>query len=145
MKTYSINKSITIDALPESIFDALTTSEEIIKFYPLNQVISDWIVGGTVYYKGAVNGEAFIDYGVITKLSRPYAYSYRYWSDNHGTEREADNYLTISYSLSLVDDVTELTVTQENIKSKQMYTVMDTSVWDMLLNKLKIHVETVKA
>lgn len=130
-----------IDATPEAVFDALTTSEEIVKYYPLNQVISRWEIGDTVDYKGEVDGQAFTDYGVITQLQRPIVYSYRYWSDNHGTEKTLDNHLTINYKLTLINGATALCLVQDNIKSEAMYNLMNDVVWDMLLNGLKAHME----
>ena len=142
MKNFRVIKEITINATPEIIFDALTTSDEIIKFFPLNEVISTWKKGEPVNYKGEVNGQEFTDYGVITELSRPNKYTYTYWSDNHGTERTPENHLDISYSLSPVNNMTCLNVVQSNIKSEEMFNIMDTVVWDMLLKSLKQHIES---
>ena len=142
MKTFSITKQIMINATPEKVFDALTTSDEIVKYYPLNKVISNWGIGDSVHYKGELNEQAFTDYGVITELKRPITYSYRYWSDNHGTEKTPDNHLTINYTLSLVNDATELNLVQNNIKSEEIFNIMNNVVWDMLLNGLKEHMES---
>jgi len=142
LKTFSITKKILIHTTLEKVFDALTTSDEIVKYYPLNKVISNWDIGDSVHYKGEVNGQAFIDYGVITKFKRPFIYSYRYWSDNHGTDKTPDNHLTINYTLLLINGVTELKLTQDNIKSEEMFNVMNDVVWDMLLNGLKEHMES---
>jgi uncharacterized protein YndB with AHSA1/START domain len=142
LKTFSISKTITIKSSPEKIFDALTTSSEIIKYYPLNKVSSTWNKGESVNYHGEVEGQAFTDFGVITEMKRPLQYSYEYWSDNHGTENTPDNHLTIDYMLSFVDGFTQLKLTQSNIKSKEMFNIMNDVVWDMLLNGLKNHIES---
>ncbi|MGB1261370.1 MAG: SRPBCC family protein [Cognaticolwellia sp.] len=142
MKNFSISKEITINAKPEVVFDALTTSDEIIKYYPLNNVISTWKLGEPVHYKGEVNGDTFTDYGVITELRRPTVYAYRYWSDNHGTENTLSNNLNIKYTMLFIDGVTQLTLIQNNIKSEEMFNVMDNVVWDMLLSSLKKHIES---
>ncbi len=75
----------------ERVFSALTSSVEIPQFYPLKSVESTWTVGGEVLYKGEVEGAPFTDYGVIEQLESPSVYRYRYWSDNHGTQRMAEN------------------------------------------------------
>ena len=72
----------------------------------------------------------------------PVVYSYRYWSDNHGTERLHENHLTISYHLSIAGVGTELTLTQSNIKSQEMYQMMNEQVWDYLLAALKTYTES---
>ena len=144
MKSFSITKKIRINASPEKVFDALTTSEEIVKYYPINKVTSLWGLGDSVNYHGEVDGVAFTDYGVITALKRPFTYSYRYWSDNHGTDKTPDNHLTINYTLSVVDGATELHLVQSNIKFEEMFNVMNNVVWDMLLSSLKNHMESCK-
>jgi uncharacterized protein YndB with AHSA1/START domain len=141
IKMFEIIKVIRIHASNSRVFTALTSSEEIPTFYPLEQVDSKWELGSEVLYKGEINGAAFTDFGIIEKLESPKVYAYRYWSDNHGTERTPENHLTISYVLSECPDGTELTVTQSNIKSEDMYELMETQVWDYLLGSLKEFVE----
>jgi len=138
---FEIIKVIRIHAPNSRVFSALTSSEEIPTFYPLEKVDSKWELGSEVLYKGEINGAAFTDFGVIEKLESPKVYAYRYWSDNHGTERTPENYLTISYVLTECPNGTELTVTQSNIKSAGMYELMESQVWDYLLGSLKKFVE----
>ncbi len=142
MKVFSIEKAVEIKASAERIFSALTDGDEIPKYFPLKSVESAWEIGGEVLYRGEVNGNPFTDYGVIEKLSFPYAYQYRYWSDNHGTERVDENYLTIAYSLKELPEGTLLSVRQGNIKSPELYELMNNQVWDFLLGSLKEYVES---
>jgi len=141
MNSFTIKKEIFIKAHVNLVFDMLTNSEEIIKYFPLKEVISDWKVGSEVLYKGEVEQNKFTDYGIIEIISRPYEYKYSYWSDNHGTERTPENYLSISYKLSKIESGTILTLEHENLRSKEMFQMMDETVWDFLLNNLKNHVE----
>ena len=48
----------------------------------------------------------------------------------------------IHYTLTLVNGETELSLVQDNIKSEEMFNVMNTVVWDMLLHGLKEHMES---
>ena len=130
-----------MDASIERVFTALTASEEIPRFFPLNGVKSKWLVGSEVLYHGEINGNKFTDFGVIEKLEPPNVYSYRYWSDNHGTERVDENYLRISYSLQRDAGGTILHVRQTNIKSPELYELMDSQVWNFLLSSLKKYIE----
>lgn len=141
MKVFTIEKTIELKAPIESVFLALTNSEEIPKYFPLKSVESTWEVGCKVLYKGEVNGNPFTDYGVIEKLSFPNSYQYRYWSDNHGTERTEENHLTISYSLEKSSEGTWLSVKQSNIKSPELYELMNGRVWDLLLGSFKEYIE----
>lgn len=141
MNTFTIKKDIFVDVAPEVVFDALTTAEEIVKYFPLQQVISEWKEGGDVYYKGELNGQEFTDYGVIDVFSRPGEYTYTYWSDNHGTEKTPENHLVISYRMTIKNTGTQIELEQSNIRSEEMFEIMDTVVWDSLLGKLKKYVE----
>lgn len=141
METFTIAKEIRIHASPESVFSALTNSEEIPKFFPLKSVESSWKVGDEVLYKGEIEGVPFTDFGTIEKLAYPSEYRYRYWSDNHGTERTEENHLTIDYRVAKSSEGTLLTVIQSNIKSLEMYQLMNEKVWSFLLNALKEYIE----
>ena len=138
---YNIKKNITIDAPADKIFTALTTSEEIIKYFPLKHVSSRWQVGEEVLYHGEAGGAEFTDFGIIEVLDKPIKYGYRYWSDNHGTTRTAENYLSITYVLSEHGKGTMVEVTQSNIQTKALYDLMQGQVWDYLLSSLKSYIE----
>ena len=138
---FNIRKEIKIEAPIKSVFSVLTSSEEIPKYFPLKSVESSWQVGKEVLYKGEINGVPFTDFGIIEELIVPTKYAYRYWSDNHGTERKDENYLTIAYTLEESAAGTLLTLEQSNIQSKELYELMDNQVWGYLLGALKEYVE----
>lgn len=140
MNSFTIRKNIYIDAKPEAVFDALTSSVDIVRYFPLRNVTSEWKVGSEILLEGEVNGGAFRDYGLIQVLSRPNQFRYSYWSDNHGTERTPENHLTIDYRLSAKQKGTNLEMEQSNLKSEEMFRVMD-AVWDHLLSELAKYVE----
>jgi len=141
MDSFTIEKEIIINSAPEVIFNALTNSDEIIKYYPLNEVVSDWEIGSEVLYKGEVNNNKFTDYGVIKALTPPTKYMYTYWSDNHGTENTTENQITICYNLSKAENGTKLELIQTNVKSKEMFELMNSTVWPYLLNSMKAYIE----
>lgn len=141
MESFTIEKEVKIRAPIEDVFSALTNPVEIVNYFPLKSVESEWKEGDEVLYRGEVNGIPFTDYGVIEKLSPPSIYRYRYWSDNHGTDRTEDNHLVIEYSLSPTTEGTSVHVTQSNIKSKALYEIMEGQVWDYLLGSFKQYME----
>lgn len=141
MTVLTINKSISIAASPESIFDALTNSDTIVKYYPLHSVVSDWKVGSEVHYKGDANGTPFTDFGTIDVLDRASQYKYSYWSDNHGTARAPENLVSICYQITSHDDHCTVKLTQENIPNTELYEAMNNSIWDFLLQRFKTFIE----
>ena len=140
MKTYTVEKTISIDAPITKVFEALTDSEQIIQYYPLEEVVCEWKVGGEILAKGSIEGQSFTDYGKIDSLVPNKEFQYTYWSTNHRTERTPENHLTIVYTLSEIDKGTALNLEQKNIKSEQMYRQM-LKIWDFLLSNLKGYVE----
>jgi uncharacterized protein YndB with AHSA1/START domain len=65
---FVIKKIIKISAPISRVFSALTTSNEILAYYPLKEVNSEWVLGSQVLYKGEDRGVPFIDFGVIEKI-----------------------------------------------------------------------------
>ena len=59
MKSLTVKKRIYINAKPEAVFDALTCSDEIVKYYPLTKVTSEWEVGGEVLLDGEMDATKF--------------------------------------------------------------------------------------
>ena len=121
---YTVEKTIAIAAPVDKVYEALTNSELVIQYYPLEEVVSDWQVGSEFIAKGSINGQNFTDYGKIDRLVKNKEFQYTYWSTNHGTQRTPENYLSISYTLLETDKGTVLNLSQRNIKSEQMYSQM---------------------
>lgn len=140
MTPFSIYKQISIDAPPSIIFDALTNSDKIVQYYPLKEVRSTWEVGSEIILEGSNGDRDFTDFGTIEILLPDRKFQYSYWSDNHGTARVEENYLTICYTLHKTDNKTNLELEHKNLKSETMYLQM-LDVWDFLLSKLKQYVE----
>jgi uncharacterized protein YndB with AHSA1/START domain len=140
MTTFAIAKEILIDAPPGVLFDALTNSDKIIQYYPLKEVMSTWKVGDEIILKGTYGDKDFTDYGIIEVLSPDKQFQYRYWSDNHGTDRSPENYLTLCYTLDAIDGGTHLRLEHKNLQSEKMYLEM-LKAWDFLLSNLKNFVE----
>ena len=118
MKTFSIEKTIAIDAPAHIVFEALTNSDLIVRYYPLEEVISNWKIGSEIVCKGSIEGQSFTDYGKIDSLTPNEEFQYTYWSTNHGTKRTPENCLTICYTLLQADNGTNLKLKQKNIKSE---------------------------
>ncbi len=97
-------------------------------------------VGGTVNYYGEHAGGSFTDFGTIDAFERGRHFKYTYWSDNHGTERTPENFMTISYELASANGKCVLNVTHSNAMAGEYYEVVD-GMWDFVLNQLKNHVE----
>ncbi|MFM7423499.1 MAG: SRPBCC family protein [Elainella sp.] len=138
---FAITKKLWLNASPAAVFEALTSSDKIVQYYPLTEVSSTWQPGGEILLKGRSGDQDFTDYGTIEVLLPNQQFQYRYWSDNHGTERLPENHLTICYGLEPADFGTRLKLEQQNLQSEAMYLQM-LQVWDLLLANLKAFVES---
>lgn len=141
MAVLTVEKALWIDALPEAVFDALTSSEKIVEYFPLDRVDSSWSVGSELRMYGTVNGNTFTDFGLIQKLQRPNFFAYSYWSDNHGSENLPENHVSIDYSLWPESGGTRLRMLQSNLPSREYAESMG-EIWEGLLTSLKAYVES---
>lgn len=132
----SITKAIEINHHASNIFDALTQAPKILEYFPLKSATIAGTVGGEV----VLEGEGFIDYGVILAFKRPYLFSYGYWSTNHGTENLLENRMKITYRLQSQGDSTLVEVVHDNLLTLERERIM-LGVWDYLLGNLKNYCE----
>jgi uncharacterized protein YndB with AHSA1/START domain len=139
-----IEKVVWIQADPTAVFDALTSSEEMVEYLPLDKVTSSWRVESELRMQGTANGQVFTDFGLIRVLDRPQAFGYTYWSDNHGTENRPEHHISIKYELKSDAGGTRVVMVQSNLPS-QDYRAMMEQVWDGLLGSLKAYVESMRA
>ncbi|MCR9289176.1 MAG: SRPBCC domain-containing protein [Bacteroidetes bacterium] len=137
----SLKKEIFISRTPKEVFELLINANEIIKYYPLNSMESNWGIGNEIILKGGEGDDEFTDYGIIESLVKDEKFQYRYWSTNHGTKRIRENHLTICYILNPHENGTKLTLEQSNFNSTAMYHRM-LPVWDFLLSSLKNYAES---
>ena len=140
MTELHIHKRVLIKSDPDRVYTALTSSDEIVNYFPLKKVTSEWVVGADLIMHGDVDGVPFTDHGKIEVLNPAEQFRYRYWSDNHGTENKPENWITIDYRLSAHPDGTELALQQRNLPSADMRGMME-PVWDVLLGALRDYVE----
>ena len=133
---YSINKRILIAGRKEKIFEALTSSEEIPRFWPILEAEIGTAEGERITLKG----DGFEDRGTITQFEPNEVFEYRYWSTNHGVPESPENLVTIKYTIVEKGESVEVDVRQENLRSKEMLETMR-EAWDFLLSNLRLYVE----
>nr|WP_086939607.1 SRPBCC family protein [Thaumasiovibrio occultus] len=138
---FVIQQTIDISISCHRLFQLLTSSDDIPRYFPILAVESPWTVGKALNFHGEINGEPFTDYGTIEVLQAPTHFQYRYWSTNHGTVRAPENHLTISYRLEATATGTTLHLEHRNICSETLYEQMNTQGWPYLLNALKAFAE----
>lgn len=132
-----ITKQIQINAPCADVYHALTTSTEIVCYFPLDHVECNWQEGAPIIFSGSESGH---DIGVIDRLVPNALFQFTYWNENHGTENIKNNHITIRYELQESNNQTQLNLIQTNLPSST-YQDMMTGVWDYLLGELKQYLE----
>ena len=128
--------NISINAPVSKVWDALTKPEIIKQYFFGTDAKSDWKVGSPVTFKGEWEGKSYDDKGTVTANEPNRLLSYSYWSSTSGKEDKPENYANVTYELSQRNNVTDLTITQDNIadeKTKE-HSVQN---WKSVLNDLK--------
>ncbi len=132
--------SITINAKPAKVWEALTTPALVKKYLMGTDVSSDWKEGSSISYKGEYDGKQYHDKGVIKKLEPGKIFQSTYWSSMSGKEDKPENYNMVTYKLSKKDNKTLVTLTQDNIATEKEKK-HSTENWKVALKKLKEVVE----
>lgn len=132
--------SLEINASKSRVWDALTNPEKIAKYFFGTKMTSDLTKGSSITFSGEWEGKPYEDKGTILEIEKEKILVYDYWSNFSGQADAPENYQTITYALQQNDDVTKLTVTQENCSSEEAREHSEKN-WNMMLGSMKEMVE----
>ena len=104
----------TIHAPASKVWDAITKPELIKQYLFDTDVISDWVVGSPITYKGEWQGKSFEDKGKILEFEPRRRLRSTHWSPLSGVPDTSENYHTVTYELSENDGGTDVRITQDN-------------------------------
>lgn len=132
--------SISIDATPAKVWDALTNPKLIKEYMFGTEVKSNWEEGDTILWKGEYEGKSYQDKGIIKKVEPMKVLQHTYLSSMSGKEDKPENYATVTYLLSKEGDKTLLSLTQDN-NADEKAKEHSTKNWTMVLKKMKEIIE----
>ena len=134
--SYSAKSSVTIHVDAAKLWDALTNPVLIKQYLFGTDAISDWKEGSSITYKGIWQGKSYEDKGVIKKIEPNKLLVSTYWSAFSGLPDSPESYSTVTYALNQLDGETVLTVTQDNIDTKESAEHSEGN-WKIVLESLK--------
>ena len=137
----SILVNLDISAAPDQVWQALI-DPDLVKQYFFGTILEgDWLEGGTIYFRGKWEGQAYEDKGIIQIFNPPRRLDYIYWSSWSGTEDKLENYLPLSYRLDRTAEGTRLTVEQGGFTDpdRKQHSIDN---WNMILKGMKELVES---
>lgn len=135
-KELSVQKTISINANREKVWDALTDPDKIKEYFMGTHVKTDWKVGSPISFEGEHEGKNYMDKGTIMRNEKPKILQYDYWSSFSGLPDTPDNYSVVTYTLEDMNGSTKVTATQEGFANPEAQKHADVS-WDMVLKNLK--------
>jgi uncharacterized protein YndB with AHSA1/START domain len=136
MTDITTSHHIQIDAPPERVWEALTTPDQISKWFFGVDTESDWTVGSTLVHRGEYQGRAYEDKGEILELDPPRRFVHTHWSPMSGVPDTPEHAQRVSWTLEPSDGGTALTVDEENLPSEQAKAISDQS-WPQALDALR--------
>ena len=143
----TVQNSITINAPPAVVWDALVNPEQTKKYMFGCETVSDWQVGSPLLWCGTHEGHevVFVE-GHIVAIEPTRFLAYTTLDPNSGVDNSPENYLTVTYSLSAENDLTNLTVTQGDYATvadgqRRYQETVDAGGWDSVLVSIKALLE----
>jgi uncharacterized protein YndB with AHSA1/START domain len=133
--------SVTIDASPDRVWQALTDPAIIKRYMFGSDVTSDWTLGSSITYAGEYDGKKYEDHGEILEIEPTRLLRSTHFSPLSGQPDIPENYHTLTYTLERVGARTTLELTQDN-NSSDDEAAHSASNWKLMLEALKSVVES---
>ena len=143
MENFIVKKSITVNANPTQVWDALTNPEKTKKYFFHCKVFSNWKAGSDIIFKGKIFFIKNIELkGTITKIITQNLLQYTL----RNTGGDSGSTSTVTDELDYKDGQTTLSITDDvgqGEGAEKRYTRSE-KAWDKVLAGLKKLVETEK-
>jgi uncharacterized protein YndB with AHSA1/START domain len=135
-KQLSTSATTTINAPISKVWDALTNSEQIKKYFYGTETKTDWKVGSSIEFTGEWEGTSYIDKGQILSFNPEQKLEYTYLSSFTGLADEPENYSVVGFELESKGNSTQVTVSQSNFKD-ETHRDHSKANWGHVLDELK--------
>ena len=141
-KELVVKKEIEINADVSKVWNALINPESIKQYLFGTDALSEWKIGSTIIFRVDSEGNIYENKRLISKLITNKVLQYAFWSLLSGLEDKPENYANITYELMDKGEYTLLSVTQDNIKTKEIFN-RTCEIWEVILKGLKEVVEDI--
>jgi uncharacterized protein YndB with AHSA1/START domain len=133
--------SITLNATPERVWNALTTPAEIKQYLFGTDAHSDFKKGSSLTYTGEWEGKKYEDKGKIIESIPNTLLHTTYFSSMSGKEDKPENYANVYYKIEPAGKQTILTISQDNNADDKSRDHSQAN-WNIVLQGLKKLVES---
>jgi uncharacterized protein YndB with AHSA1/START domain len=128
--------STTIDAPVTRVWDALVDPEAIRRYMFGTTVVSDWMEGSPIVWRGEWKGKAYEDTGVILRLQRGRVLRYSHFSPLSGLPDTPENHHTVTIELVEQAGRTRVSLAQDNNATEEARQHSERN-WSAMLAGLK--------
>ena len=133
---FSNKKSIIIEAPVAAVWQALIDPVMIKKYFFGTDSMGEWKEGNTIISKGEWQGKKFGGKAKVLQMETQKLLKHSYWSDLSGHADVPENYHIITYELLPENSNTKLTLTEENLATREMKE-QSAKLWDIIFDNLK--------
>jgi uncharacterized protein YndB with AHSA1/START domain len=130
-------KSITIGASADTVWQALTDPEKVKVYMHGANLETDWEVGSPITWTGEWKGKQYQDKGEVLAVAPEKLLRTTHWSPMGGSEDKPENYHTVTYELDERAGKTTLTVKQDNNATQEDADTMAANNWGPVLEGIK--------
>jgi len=136
------NKTIRINAPTSKVWEALTNPEAMKKWMSETEIniITDWTVGNPIVMHGNLHRINFENKGTVLQFEREKILKYSHLSSLSRLPDEPRNYSIIEFSLTPIENGTDLTVTLSNFPTEAIDKHL-VFYWNVTLEILKRMIE----
>jgi uncharacterized protein YndB with AHSA1/START domain len=140
MEPITLTTEVKFKAPIDKVWQGLTDPTMIKQYFFGTDLKSDWQLGSPVVWSGEWEGKTYEDHGTVLEITPGKHVKYSYWSSMSGTEDIPENYQNVTYDLNEEDNITTLTITQDNVKSEQAKEHSEAN-WQFIFDGLKKLIE----
>jgi uncharacterized protein YndB with AHSA1/START domain len=136
MSGYEAVATVQIEVPPERVWQVLVDPDSVREYMFGSQVVTDWLAGSPILFRGVWEGKAFEDKGVIVDIQEPVLLRYTHYSPLSGAPDVPENYHTLTFALESVPVGTRVTLTQDN-NDTQVAADHSVGMWRQLLESVR--------
>jgi uncharacterized protein YndB with AHSA1/START domain len=138
IKKITAQKSISIHAPRERVWEALTTPDQIRKYLFGTETVTNWKKGSAILYKGVWEGKPYEEKGTIVDIEPGKLLHTTYLSN--GKEDKPGNYANVIYTLGEKEGSTTVNISQDNIATEEERQHIEKN-WGLVLEGMKKMIE----
>jgi len=106
--------TISITAVPERVWEALTRPELVKQWQYNSDLITDWKPGSPIRFRSEFEGTVYEQWGTVLQVEPFERLSYTLFAPRPGLEDEPGNRFAMTYLLDPAGDSTRLSIVQED-------------------------------